>query len=143
MIFRSFIISEQTKKCHKIEPPPSQALSARQDSWQIYRLLITPMRTNQTGETFTSDMMILFSFLFQIVNLLIKGLVGMAQCWGEGVGEISQNRDERSWPDARMSEAVQWKPGLKCFQFPGNPLLNLTITYKQHYSLSSIPFIGH
>ena len=67
----------------------------------------------------------------------------MAQCWGEGVGEISQNRDERSWPDARMSEAVQWKPGLKCFQFPGNPLLNLTITYKQHYSLSFIPFIGH
>ena len=67
----------------------------------------------------------------------------MAQCWGEGVGEISQNRDERSWPDARMSEAVQWKPGLKCFQFPGNPLLNLTITYKQQHSLSSIPFIGH
>ena len=63
----------------------------------------------------------------------------MAQCWGEGVGEISQNRDELSWPDARMSEAVQWKPGLKCFQFPGNPLLNLTITYKQH----SLSFDGH
>ena len=65
----------------------------------------------------------------------------MAQCWGEGVGEISQNRDERSWPDARMSESVHLKPEMKCANtaFPGNPLLNLTITYKQH----SLSFDGH
>ena len=66
----------------------------------------------------------------------------MAQCWGEGVGEISQNRDERSWPDARMSEAVQWKPEMCKHCISRKPFAQ-SDNHLYANSLSFIPFIGH